>query len=86
LDLAKTPKVWEPLANLPVPIAYTALAYVPAVDKLFAVGGELGAGGISGRVMVYESSTGQWRWSGIDRICFNRKILLIRKQIFFLQK
>ena len=78
LDLAQTPKAWAPFANLLIETAYTALAYVSALDKLFAIAGELGAAGSTSQVMVYQTSTGQWRYSGNQALHVNVNQIVFR--------
>jgi N-acetylneuraminic acid mutarotase len=64
LDLASSPKTWDTFPKMPLEIAYTALAFVPAVNRLYAIGGETGVSGFSTKVMVFDFAAAAWSFTG----------------------
>ena len=66
LDLAALNKTWDSFQSLPLEVAYPALAFVPAVNRLYAIGGEMGVFRYNKRVMVHDFSTGTWSFTGIE--------------------
>ena len=64
MDLASPTKSWSSFPSMPLEAAYIGLAFVPAINRLYAIGGELGTSGFSRKVMKYDFSTNTWTTSG----------------------
>jgi N-acetylneuraminic acid mutarotase len=64
MDLASPAKSWTSFPSMPLEVAYIGLAFVPAINRLYAIGGESGTSGFSRNVMKYDFSTNIWTTSG----------------------
>lgn len=64
MDLANTIKSWTSFPSMPLEVAYIGLAFVPAMNRLYAIGGESGTSGFSRKIMKYDFSTNVWTTSG----------------------
>jgi hypothetical protein len=73
LDLANQPKNWTSFPSLPLEVAYAALAFVPSVNRLYAIGGDLGINGLNQQVMMFSMATQQWSFTGNKKL-FNHSL------------
>jgi hypothetical protein len=64
MDLANTTKSWSSFPSMPIEVAYIGLAYVPLMNRMYAIGGESGTSGFSRKIMKYDFSTNAWTISG----------------------